>query len=309
MQVFLRTLEYYDGLLFLTTNRVGTLDEAFKSRIHMTLYYPPLNIAQMRAIWEVNLKRIQRYRDDIDPDINEILAYPDELWYELEQEGRSQWNGRQIRNAFQTALALAESDHLKQHPELLGDEQPDQPHTTKVRLEKNHFVTVAKTINTFDDYLGTTHHGNSHSKIAFDRGQRADNYGRPIFRQHTPDGPYYAGPNSANDYDGYNRGGGAYALATPPPPSRPMYGSGGGGPPPSNPNAAAYYAAPPPDRPYPGGAYNTAPSPTPPSQHQPSRSMLRPPASQQQQQQQQQHNYQQGRGAEQNLHQQYHDQY
>ncbi|KAH7025508.1 P-loop containing nucleoside triphosphate hydrolase protein [Macrophomina phaseolina] len=90
IEPFLRTLEYYDG----------TLDEAFKSRIHMTLYYPPLKQAQMKAIWEVNLKRIQGYRDDIDPNINDILSYPDELWYQLEQEGRTQWNGRQIRNAF-----------------------------------------------------------------------------------------------------------------------------------------------------------------------------------------------------------------
>jgi len=41
--VFLRILEYYTGILFLTTNRVGTFDEAFRSRIHMWLYYPPLD--------------------------------------------------------------------------------------------------------------------------------------------------------------------------------------------------------------------------------------------------------------------------
>lgn len=39
VSVFLRVLEYYNGLLFLTTNRVGTIDEAFKSRIHLSLYY------------------------------------------------------------------------------------------------------------------------------------------------------------------------------------------------------------------------------------------------------------------------------
>lgn len=42
MTVFLRILEYYNGVLFLTTNRVGTLDDAFKSHIHMSLYYPVL---------------------------------------------------------------------------------------------------------------------------------------------------------------------------------------------------------------------------------------------------------------------------
>jgi hypothetical protein len=38
VSVFLRVLEYYSGILFLTTNRVGTIDEAFKSRIHISLY-------------------------------------------------------------------------------------------------------------------------------------------------------------------------------------------------------------------------------------------------------------------------------
>lgn len=39
VSVFLRVLEYYNGLLFLTTNRVGSIDQAFKSRIHLSLYY------------------------------------------------------------------------------------------------------------------------------------------------------------------------------------------------------------------------------------------------------------------------------
>ena len=40
VSVFLRALEYYSGLLFLTTNRVGTTDEAFRFRVHLILYYP-----------------------------------------------------------------------------------------------------------------------------------------------------------------------------------------------------------------------------------------------------------------------------
>lgn len=40
--VFLRVLEYYAGILFLTTNRIGGFDEAFASRIHMSLHYPQL---------------------------------------------------------------------------------------------------------------------------------------------------------------------------------------------------------------------------------------------------------------------------
>ncbi|OJI84013.1 hypothetical protein ASPTUDRAFT_635088 [Aspergillus tubingensis CBS 134.48] len=33
---------------FLTTNRVDNADEAFKSRVHISLYYPPLSLGQIR---------------------------------------------------------------------------------------------------------------------------------------------------------------------------------------------------------------------------------------------------------------------
>jgi len=42
--VFLRSLEYYAGILFLTTNRVGAIDPAFRSRIQMSLFYHKLSL-------------------------------------------------------------------------------------------------------------------------------------------------------------------------------------------------------------------------------------------------------------------------
>lgn len=43
VSVFLRVLEYYEGILILTSNRVGTFDEAFKSRILLSLDYDNLS--------------------------------------------------------------------------------------------------------------------------------------------------------------------------------------------------------------------------------------------------------------------------
>lgn len=37
--VFLRTLEYYQGMMFLTTNWVGQLDDPIASRIHFKQKY------------------------------------------------------------------------------------------------------------------------------------------------------------------------------------------------------------------------------------------------------------------------------
>lgn len=55
--VFLRALEYYDGILFLTTNRVSKMDEAFQPRIHLKLYYRPLNRIQTEQIFEANIEK------------------------------------------------------------------------------------------------------------------------------------------------------------------------------------------------------------------------------------------------------------
>ncbi|KAI7332767.1 hypothetical protein KC315_g4505 [Hortaea werneckii] len=39
VSAFLRRMEYFRGLLFLTTNRVGQIDDAFMSRVHMAIGY------------------------------------------------------------------------------------------------------------------------------------------------------------------------------------------------------------------------------------------------------------------------------
>ncbi|KAK1624637.1 hypothetical protein BDP81DRAFT_329399 [Colletotrichum phormii] len=59
VSVFLRVMEYYEGILFLTTNKVGFFDEAFKSRMSMALYYPPLTHEQTKKIWEVQMNRTE----------------------------------------------------------------------------------------------------------------------------------------------------------------------------------------------------------------------------------------------------------
>jgi len=57
VQTFLQKLEYYPSLLFLTTNRPGTLDPALSSRIHLTINYPALDPASRLTIWRNFLGR------------------------------------------------------------------------------------------------------------------------------------------------------------------------------------------------------------------------------------------------------------
>ena len=49
--VFLRILEYYQGIMFLTTSRVGQIDDAIASRVHFKLKYEKLNLEQRTKIW------------------------------------------------------------------------------------------------------------------------------------------------------------------------------------------------------------------------------------------------------------------
>lgn len=51
VSIFLRVLEYYEGIMFLTTNRVETFDAAFQSRIHISLDYPELSAESRRTVW------------------------------------------------------------------------------------------------------------------------------------------------------------------------------------------------------------------------------------------------------------------
>jgi len=62
--VFLRVLEYFNGLLFLTTNRVDDIDEAIVSRcIAMIKFYPPDATARAK-IWRVMTEQFGLSVDD-----------------------------------------------------------------------------------------------------------------------------------------------------------------------------------------------------------------------------------------------------
>lgn len=62
--VFLRCLEYYRGIMFLTSNRVGTFDDAFISRIQVVIYYEDLGQEQRAKIWKQFFDKLEKDRKD-----------------------------------------------------------------------------------------------------------------------------------------------------------------------------------------------------------------------------------------------------
>lgn len=100
--IFLRQLEYYRGVLFLTTNRVVMFDDAFCSRISMFVHYEKHDKETRATIWRTLLQRLQCNN------VQEVFhtADLDELSAEFSE---ADFNGREIRNIVQTAMTLARS--------------------------------------------------------------------------------------------------------------------------------------------------------------------------------------------------------
>ena len=146
--MFLRVLEYYPGVLILTSNRVGEIDEAFRSRIHVCLFYPKLDKSSVTKVWEKNINRVKTSDINIDVEEDEIRHFYEFLWLENEKNPSRQWNGRQIKNAFQTAIALAHWDFR----DLPADSRPERP-----VLRAKHFKRVGQTSAHFDDYIGSVY--------------------------------------------------------------------------------------------------------------------------------------------------------
>ncbi|KAH8899374.1 ATPase [Thozetella sp. PMI_491] len=136
VSIFLRALEYYRGVLFLTTNRVEAFDSAFTSRIHVALHYKRLTDEDRMRIWMHNFERLERDSS------GKVYVPPSTraFCYESEDVRGLRWNGREIRNALQTAVALAESEALEDGVE-------------SVTLTDKHVRAVVKMSRGFKDYL------------------------------------------------------------------------------------------------------------------------------------------------------------
>ncbi|KAK3399130.1 hypothetical protein B0T20DRAFT_497259 [Sordaria brevicollis] len=102
VSVFLRVLEYYQGIMFLTTNQIAQFDVAIPSRIHISIAYGHLNEDQMAKIFQGFLGPLQDH--DLIEDYDGIQNYLDEYVYAM------RFDGRQIRNIVTTALALARAE-------------------------------------------------------------------------------------------------------------------------------------------------------------------------------------------------------
>jgi len=126
VSVFLRALETFQGTLFLTSNRIGTFDEAFKSRIRLALHLDTLTEDARYKIWNNILSTLETSGENvIDMRIN------------LPKLAKLELNGREINNVFRNAKEFASFQ-----------KQP---------LFWEHFMMAADNISRFSDYLKQVH--------------------------------------------------------------------------------------------------------------------------------------------------------
>jgi hypothetical protein len=95
--VFLRALDYFSGILFLTTNRVGSFDEAFMSRIHVQIGYDPLDDTAREQIWDNFFSQLEIAHEEGGREIKCDWAAKGYI-NESSEVKSLQWNGREIRN-------------------------------------------------------------------------------------------------------------------------------------------------------------------------------------------------------------------
>ena len=136
--VFLRHLEYFSGICFLTTNRIQVFDAAMKSRVHLALGYKEPDSTARSRIWVQSLQT------------KNVRALEDEKGEQLAVEAaaqklcQEQLNGREISNAIHTAGTLAryaeEELAMKHIEEVLGVRRDFEETLEKMR----NYTSVAK---------------------------------------------------------------------------------------------------------------------------------------------------------------------
>ncbi|KAH6714706.1 hypothetical protein BKA61DRAFT_481568, partial [Leptodontidium sp. MPI-SDFR-AT-0119] len=84
-------LEYFKGIIFLTTNLYSTIDTAFRSRVNIHLVFIPLPFSSRLVLWQKFLSRLPG------PEVQAKVSNK-----EMDELTKWELNGREIKNAIKT---------------------------------------------------------------------------------------------------------------------------------------------------------------------------------------------------------------
>lgn len=168
VSVFLRAMEYYKGILFLTTNRVGHFDPAFFSRIHVYIGYKPLDKDGRKRIWKQFFQKLETER------AGEVQVRSGAKRFIMSDDVLDgiEWNGREIRNAFQTAVALAEYEATQNQQRIIAKGGEIMGQGLEIELRQDHFEKVVEMSDNFKKYLASVEESEDGKKKHL--GERGD---------------------------------------------------------------------------------------------------------------------------------------
>lgn len=132
----------------------------------MALYYPPLNWLTTEKIWRNLIRRARESVMKVECNPDDLIRFAWQLFEDQDKNTKSigpAWNGRQIRNAFQSAIALARNECSGSH--------------ANVMIEPRHFKTVADVSNQFNHYIWRVKSSRTDADIAREIQSRDDNFG------------------------------------------------------------------------------------------------------------------------------------
>jgi len=125
VSVMLRLVEYFRGVLFLTSNRINSLDPAFQTRITLALRYENLDKAARAQVWKNIL---------VSSGHGPLVAGGS---IDVSKLAESELNGREIKNSIRLSMALAEEDGTEFSQEIILE-------TVEVLLDFNQKMSTAE---------------------------------------------------------------------------------------------------------------------------------------------------------------------
>ena len=133
VSIFLRELEYFRGIIFLTTNLYHTIDTAFRSRVSLHLLFKPLGAPARETVWRKFLQRLPDRSQKLlaDQSGGEASAKPldDE---DIKELSLWQLNGREIKNAVKMVRAWCDhKDYSMTLDKLESGIRVTNPHANK----------------------------------------------------------------------------------------------------------------------------------------------------------------------------------
>ncbi|KAI8674623.1 AAA domain-containing protein [Fusarium keratoplasticum] len=152
---FLRSMEYFPGLLFLTSNGIGLFDEAVMSRIHLAVQYERPTDAERTEIWRRLFDKLEQDQESgsessqtggsaIKPTIVVRSTARDVVLSKEQYPTNLKLNGRDIRNLLLSAISLARHRSL--------NEAVDGKPPKKIEVMAKDLEAVLKNKEQFNDH-------------------------------------------------------------------------------------------------------------------------------------------------------------